>query len=389
MERIVFLLDMDAFFASVEERENPALKGKPVIVVGSLSPRSVVSAANYEVRKYGVHSAMGYTQAMRLCPHAEVVTVRHGLYHEISQRVFKICETFTDMIEISSIDECYMDLTAVEARHGGAMEAGQRMKREIFRTEQLTCTIGIGPNKLLAKLASEMQKPDGLCRITQADLPVLLATLPISSLHGIGAKTADKLKSMGITTAAALGTADRPTLRRVFGTYGDRLSDMGRGFDDSPIIPYYNQEPPKSVSHEHTLDADTRDVELLRRTLHYLAERVAYRLRKAGLSARNVGITVRFNNMQRITRSRTIPDSTDDGLTIYREVLPLLDAAMRDPRPVRLIGISTGSLLNGVIQQSLFDDPRRRQLTAVVDRLNEKYGKMRVKPASLLGEPED
>lgn len=383
-ERIIFLIDMDAFFASVEERENPSLKGKPVIVVGSASSRSVVCAANYAVRKYGVHSAMPYTQAVRLCPEAEVITAHPTLYREVSQNVFTICETFTDLLEISSIDEAYMDMTPTAERFGGPLKAGWLLKEKIREAVGLTCTIGIGPNKLVAKLAAGLKKPDGLAHIPRAAIPELFATLPISKLHGIGDKTAARLKSMGLTTAGALGNADRTTLHKVFGVYGDRLVEMGQGMDSSPVVPYYEQPLPKSVSHEHTLAEDTRDVELLKRTLHYLSERVAYRLRKQGLSARTVGITLRFSNLQRITRSRTLIDCTDDGLTIYRESVPLLEEAMTDPRPVRLIGVSTGSLVQGIVQQGLFDDPRRRKLAGVMDALNDKLGKMKIRPASLL-----
>lgn len=384
-DRVIFLLDMDAFFASVEERENPALRGKPLIVVGSASPRSVVCAANYEARKYGLHSAMAFTQAKRLCPQAEVITAHPKLYRQVSRSIFSICETFTDLLEISSIDECYMDMTPTAERFGGALEAGKRLKEKIQKVEGLTCTIGIAPNKLLAKLAAEMKKPNGLSWISPDDVPWLLETLPLSRLHGVGEKTAAKLKSMGVTTAADLGRADRARLHRKFGIYGDRLADIGRGIDDSPVIPYYSRPPAKSVSHEHTLGEDTRDVELLKHTLHYLSERVAYRLRKSGMTAGTVGIVLRFDNMQRITRSRTLSDSTDDGLAIYQAALPLLIEALRDQRPVRLVGVSTGSLKEGIVQRGLFDNPKKRCLTDVIDSLNEKLGRLAVRPASLLG----
>lgn len=383
-DRIVFLLDMDAFFASVEERENPELKGKPVVVVGSASPRSVVCAANYAVRKFGVHSAMGYTQAIRLCPHAEVITAHPTLYREVSRHVFTICETFTDQIEIASIDECYMDMTHMVDRFGGASNLARLIKEKIRAEEGVTCTIGIGPNKLLAKLAAGLDKPDGLTEITREGIRDLFSTMPISKLHGIGEKTAARLRSMGLTTAASLGDADRESMRRRFGPSGDRLVDMGQGIDDAPIIPYYLHTPAKSISHEHTLSEDTRDIELLRRTLHYLSEKVAYRLRKAGQSARTATLVVRFNNFQRITRAHTLSDPTDDGLTLYHAAIALLDEALTDSKPVRLIGIAAGNLVNGIVQGGLFTDPRRKQVTNVVDSLNEKFGKKSVVSASLI-----
>lgn len=384
-DRIVFLLDMDAFFASVEERENPSLRGKPVIVVGSASPRSVVCAANYEVRKYGVHSAMPFTHAMRLCPHAEVVAARPELYRQVSRSVFSICETFTDLLEISSIDECYMDMTPTADRFGGPLVTGALLKKKIRAAEGLTCTIGIAPNKLLAKLTAGLKKPDGLSRITSADVNELLDALPITALHGIGEKTGTRLRCMGLTTAGALGRADRRRLRREFGTNGDRLADMGQGIDDSPVVPYYSRPLEKSMSHETTLDEDTQDLELLRRALHYLSERVGYRLRKKGLSAGTIGLVARFSNLQRTTRSHAISEATDDGLAIYHAALPLLDDVMSQHRPIRLIGVSAGGLKHGIIQQGLFDDPKRKSLVTTVDSVNEKLGKIALKPASLLG----
>ncbi len=383
-DRTIFLLDMDAFFASVEERENPELKGKPVMVVGSPSLRSVVCAANYEIRKFGVHSAMPYTRALRLCPHAQVVTANPRLYRDTSRRVFAICESFTDLLEISSIDECYMDMTPTAERFGGPVEAAKLLKAKILEEELITCTIGIGPNKLVAKLAAGLSKPDGLSQVTTQDIPKLFADLPVQRLHGIGGKTADSLKSIGVTTAASLGAYDRGILHRMFGIYGDRLSEMGRGIDHSPVVPYYVSPLPKSVSHEQTLGEDTRDVEFLRKTMRSLSEQVARRLRKHELSARTVGITVRFADLQRITRSATLLESTDDGLAIYHAVLPLLDTAMKDRRAIRLVGVYTCNLAQGAIQQGLFDDPKKKRLTEAVDALNDKLGKNAVKPACLI-----
>lgn len=388
-DRTIFLLDMDAFFASIEQREDPNLMGKPVIVVGSASQRSVVCAASYEARGFGVHSAMPYMQAARLCPQAKVVAAHPGLYRSVSRNIFSICENFTDMLEISSIDECYMDMTGTAERFGGAVRAAVMIKERIRSAEGLSCTIGIGPGKLVAKLAAGIKKPDGLYQIKRQDIPKLFSTLPISKLHGIGAKTAAKLKSMGITTAGSLGRADRRVLARVFGTMGDALADMGAGRDDSPVIPYYMRPRPKSLSHEHTLEKDTRDPGLLRHTLRYLSEQVAYRLRNQGLYAKNVGITLRFRDLERITRSRTIGNATDDGLAIYKTAQELLEIAMKDPRPIRLIGVSAGSLEEGIMQYGLFDNPKRKTLSEVVDGLNSRFGSMSVKPASLLNTEEN
>ncbi|MHB1463120.1 MAG: DNA polymerase IV [Armatimonadota bacterium] len=383
-DRIIFLLDMDAFFASVEEREDPDLKGHPVIVVGSTSTRSVVCAANYEVRRYGVHSAMAYSRAMRLCPHAKVITAHPDIYRATSRRIFAICETFTDLVEISSIDECYLDMAPTAERFGGAVEAARALKNRIRTEEKLTCTIGIAPNKMLAKLAAGMKKPDGLFRITAQDVPRLLAELPVGEINGIGGKTAEKLKSIGVTTAGSLATIDRSVLCRMFGKIGDWLADVSRGIDHSPVVPYYNSPAPKSVSNEHTLENNTHDMELLRRTLRSLSEQVASSLRKSGLSAKTVGLTLRYSNFERITRSKTLNDNTDDGLLIYQSILPLLGAVMKNSRSVRLIGVFTGNLTQGATQHGLFDNPKLKSLTEAVDAMNDKLGKIAVKPASLV-----
>ncbi len=383
-DRVVYLLDMDAFFASVEERERPELVGKPVMVVGSASPRSVVCAANYEIRKYGVHSAMSYTQAVRLCPHAEIIPARPALYRQASRRVFAICETFTDMVEISSIDECYMDMTRTCERFGGAIEAARQLKERIRKQEKLTCTIGIAPNKLLAKLAAGLKKPNGLSQIKWEDLDSLYDTLPLTALHGIGQKTAEKLRTMGITTAAGLGRTSRHRLQKTFGVLGDRLADMGKGLDDSPVVPYYERAIEKSISHETTLGEDTTDVGELSHMLHYLSEQVAYRLRKSGLMAGVVGVVGRYGNLQRTTRSHSLSEQTDDGLAIYHAARPLLDNILSKGLPLRLIGVSASGLTDEVVQHGLFDDPKRKTLVETVDKVNEKLGKTALKPASLL-----
>ena len=388
-DRIIFLLDMDAFFASVEEREDAELKGHPVIVVGSSSTRSVVCAANYQVRKYGVHSAMAYSKAIRLCPHAKVVTARPDLYRATSRRIFAICETFTDLVEISSIDECYLDMAPTTERFGGALEAARLLKQRILAEEGLTCTIGIAPNKMLAKLAASMKKPDGLFQVTPQEVPSLLADLPVAEINGIGDKTAAKLKSIGVTTAGLLATVDRSVLCRKFGKIGDWLADVSRGIDHSPVVPYYNSPPPKSVSNEVTLESNTHDMELLRRTLRSLAEQVAGSLRKSGLSAKTVGLTLRYSSFERITRSKTLIDTTDDGFMIYQSVLPLLDAALRNSKAVRLIGVFTANLTPGAAQQALFDNPKKKCVTEAVDAMNTKLGRIAVKPASLVNVDHD
>ncbi len=382
--RTIMLVDMNAFFAGIEQQCNPLLRGKPVIVGGPAGSRSVVSAASYEARPYGIRSGMPVAEALARCP--EVILVQGNLrkYIDVSRRIFKICGDYTDLLEVYSVDECFLDVTPTQQLFGGAEEIGRRIKQRIRAELGLTCSVGIAPNKILAKLAAEMHKPDGLTRIRREEVAGLLEDLPVEELHGIGAKVATRLTSIGIRTAGSLGRAPRELLRREFGVYGDILHLMGRGEYDPPVAPYYDQPDIKSVGHSHTLPRNTRDPNVLARQLLRLSEMVGRRLREQDYAGRTVTLVIRYSDMHTFTRRKSIEEHIDDGYRIYTEALSILRQLPPDGRAVRLIGVSVSNLVKGTRQLSLFSDERRRRILKAVDAINDRYGEFTIRPASLV-----
>lgn len=382
--RTILLLDMNAFFAGVEQKCNPILRGRPVLVGGTVSERSVVAAASYEARPFGIHSGMPLYEALRLCPNAILVEGSLKKYADTAKRVFRICMDYTDKVEIYSIDECFMDVTAVQDRFGGARRIAEAIKRRIREELGLTCSVGIGPNKMLAKLASGMKKPDGLTEIRREDVAGLLEKMPVDELHGIGEKTRLKLMGMGILTAGVLGRVPRERLKRKFGVFGDILHDMGNGLDCSPVVPYHSEPDVKSVGHSYTLMHNTRNMDIVNRQLLRLSEMVGRRLREGFYSGRTVTLVLRYEDFHTFSRQRSLHEYLDDGYDIYRAALSILEKQEDDGRAIRLIGVSVSSLVRGIYQPGIFDHPRRRDLLKTVDRINDRYGEFTVKRAGLL-----
>jgi len=383
-ERIILLVDMNAFFASIEQVCNPGLRGKPVLVGGSSSKRSVVAAASYEARPYGVRSGMSVSEALRLCPGAILVEGDPRKYVDTAHRVFQICRDYTDMMEIYSIDECFLDVTETQERFGGPLEIGRAIKRRLREDLGLTCSIGIAPNKMLAKLAAEMQKPDGLVEIKREEVKTILENLPVNELHGIGERLRILLAKMGITTAGELGRASVRELKMRFGVIGEVLHEMGNGTYFSPIIPYHSQPDAKSMGHSYTLEKNTRDPDLIHRHLLRLSEMVGRRLREAGFAGRTVTLTLRYANMHTFTRQRSLQEHLDDGYAIYQAALPILHRQLqKDRHAVRLVGVSVSNLVRAH-QLNLFADKRWRDILSVMDAINDRYGEFTIRRASLL-----
>ena len=376
-------MDMNSFFASIEQQCNQSLRGKPVLVGGSPSKRSVVAAASYEARLYGIHSGMPLMEAWRLCPSAVLVEGNIRKYTDAAHRVFQICRDYTDRMEIYSIDECFLDVTATQERSGGAWEIASTIKRRIRADLGLTCSIGIAPNKMLAKLASSMQKPDGLTEIRREEIEGLLENLPVEELHGIGEKTRIKLANMGITTAGALGRVPRDKLKRAFGIWGDVLHGMGSGIDCSPVVPYHSEPDIKSVGHSYTLSRNTRDPDVINRQLLRLSEMVGRRLREQNHAGRTVTLTLRYEDMHTFSRQKSIPEYLDDGFAIYQAALSIL-RKQADECDIRLLGVCVSNLVKGIHQLDMFAGPRRRELMKVMDAINDKYGEFTIKRASLV-----
>ena len=385
MSRVILLLDMDAYFASVEQRANPSLRGKPIIVCGE--GRTVVTTASYEARKYGVKIAMTLPEAKKLCP--EVITVYGNpeKYIDTSLGIHKILLEFTDLVEAFSIDECFLDITQLSRQGFSPQEISNKIKERLKEEFGLSCSIGIGPNKLIAKLASKMQKPDGLVEIRKEDIADLFSKLPIEELQGVGVgnKLARRLKSLGIGTAGKLGEASISLLTANFGIWGYHLKKMGKGEDDSKVPRYSECEQEKSIGHSHTLPKDTWDQAVIKSYLRMLSEKVGVRLREANLTGRTINLMVRYSDFNDFLKQHSLGCYIKTGFEIYsasyrifKDILPLRKA-------VRLLGVSISNLCVDNKQQFLFRSMEREErLVETVDAINEKYGEFTIKPSSLL-----
>jgi DNA polymerase-4 len=382
--RSILLVDMNSFFASVEQQCDPRLKGKPVAVGGPAGSRSVVSTASYEARVFGVRSAMSVTEALIRCPDLILLQGSMGKYADVSRRVFQICGNYTDLLEVCSVDECFMDVTPTLSIFGDARSIALDIKRRIRTALGLTCSVGIGPNKVLAKLAAGMHKPDGLTEIRPEEVRDLLENLPVDRLHGIGSKTTECLRNMGITTAGMLGRVPLQRLKRNFGVYGEVLHAMGNGRGDDRVVPYCDKPEVKSIGHSHTLDKNTLDWSVLSRHLLRLSEMVGRRLREQGLAGRTVTLTLRHADMHSFTRRQTISEYIDDGYTIYQVAMSILRDQVDSGKEIRLIGVTVSDLVKGQHQMSLFVDEREKKLLDAMDSINDRYGEFTIRRASLL-----
>ena len=385
-ERAIVHVDMDAFYAAVEQRDRPELRGQPVIVGAEPGGRGVVSAASYEARVYGVRSAMPISKASRLCPHGNFLPVDMRKYRRVSAQIMAILETFSPLVEPVSVDEAFIDLTGTGSLFGPPVEAVRTIKARIRAETALTASAGLAPNKFLAKIGSDLRKPDGLVVVNAGEEAAFLAPLPIERLWGVGRVTAEALSGLGITTIAQLQRMPRDVLVKRFGPHGAELHDLAFGRDDRPVEP---DTPAKSMGAEETFESDCRDPARLAAVLRAQAERVARELRESGVSAARLTLKLRFSDFHTITRAVTA-EPTQDGLELYRRARTLLDRERLD-QPVRLIGLSASSLgAEGIGQLSLLDPDalRRERLARVVDGLAARFGGDVIRPASVLP-PED
>jgi DNA polymerase-4 len=385
VSRSILHVDMDAFYASVEQRDRPELRGRPVIVGADPSGRGVVSAASYEARRFGVHSAMPIGRAARLCPDGAFLPVDMDKYAGVSQEVMAILADFTPLLEPVSIDEAFLDVTGTEGLHGDGSVVARAIKARIAASLRLTASVGVAANKFVAKVASDLRKPDGLVVVgagTEADF---LAPLPVSRLWGVGRVTAEGLEAMGLQTIGQLAAVPAEFLEARFGPSARSLQDLAHGRDDRAVEPF---APPKSMGAEETFGRDHRDTERLAATLREQAERVARELRAGGYAGRCVTLKLRFADFSTLTRRHT-DDPTQDGLAIYRRARTLLD---RIPlrQPVRLIGLSVSSLGPAAAGQlSLLgpDAQRRERLARAMDRVTARFGEESLRPASVVRRP--
>jgi nucleotidyltransferase/DNA polymerase involved in DNA repair len=382
-ERTILHVDLDAFFAAVEERDRPELRGKPVIVGGGgPDQRGVVSTANYEARKFGVHSAMPLRTAGRLCPHGIFLPVDGAKYQGVSRQVMAILRRFTPQVEPISIDEAFLDVTGSIALFGDGPAIAHQIKDAVRDEVRLTISVGVARTKLVAKIASDLQKPDGLVVVAPGDEAAFLAPLPIGRLWGVGQKSAAALSEYGVRTIGDLAALSPELLVHRFGKHGASLADRARGLDADPVS---GRDPAKSIGHEHTFDVDTSDREVIERTLLAMSEGVAGRLRDSGVKAATVTVKIRDSSFRTITRQRTLPEPTDLTEPIFRTALELARPEIRGVR-IRLVGV-TASGLGERDQLALFaaDDPRRRRVVQAADEVRHRFGERAITRARLVG----
>jgi DNA polymerase-4 len=374
--RQILHVDMDAFFAAIEQLDQPELRGKPVLVGGDPKGRGVVSTASYEARPFGCHSAMPMAQAVRLCPQAIIVRPRMERYAEVSRRMFETLEQFTPLVEPLSIDEAFLDVTGSERLFGTALEIARELKRRINAETKLTASVGVAPNKFLAKLASDLRKPDGLVVVPPDGVRGFLDPLPIQRLWGVGKATLKRFEELRVRTFGDLRRLTEPELRRHFGEAGEHFYHLVRGDDERPVIP---DRQAKSISHEQTFAIDVTDLEYLRGVLLDQTEAVARRLRRHESLARTVTVKIRRHDFNTITRRSTLAAPTDETAMFWQAAAGLFDEWSREkPPPVRLLGMGVSQLSDREGQQlTLFDQDaakRRRSLDRAVDEIRERYG---------------
>ena len=394
----VLHVDMDAFYASVEVRDDPSLAGRPVVVGGDATGRGVVAAASYEARVFGVHSAMPTAEALRRCPELVVLAPDFDRYTDASRRIMGIFQRYTPLVEPLSLDEAFLDVSGCERLHGDAQAIGRAIKRDILRETGLVASVGVAPTKFLAKLASDLDKPDGFRVIEPDQVREVLDPLPVSRLFGVGERTARRLEAMGILTIGDLAGRERAEVARSFGATGAWVHDLAHGIDARRVTPRREE---KSHGCERTFPEDVRDREELRLHLLQFCEEVAFGLRSKGLRGRTVTLKARFSDFRTVTRTRTLTGPTNLGPRIYATARELLGRV--EDRPLRLLGVQVsnledvripaqGALFEGVDQPSdegragwSADAERLARATEGVDRLRRKYGRDTVVPASLLG----
>lgn len=387
MTRSIIHVDMDAFYAAVEQRDQPAYRGRPVIVGADPKQgkgRGVVAACSYEARAFGVRSAMPISSAYRLCPHATYLPVRMNRYAEVSARIFGILRRYTDLVEPLSIDEAFLDVTASTGLFGEPASMGRRIKTEISREERLTASVGVAPNKFVAKIASDLEKPDGFVVVRSHEVVAFLENLSVTYLWGVGKRTATTLQGLGITTIGELARWPEDALARRLGAVGTHLYHLSRGIDDRPVIP---EGMAKSMGAETTFSVDTAEPRQIRQTLLKLSERVSARLRRERTAGVTITLKLRFADFTTLTRSVTVPEPITLTDEIYSGALSLLEKIPLRGRLVRLLGIAVSKLTSTPrqCQMSLFpSDLRKEKAAGAVDEIRRRFGETGIIRASLL-----
>ncbi|MCI0695843.1 DNA polymerase IV [candidate division KSB1 bacterium] len=391
--RLVLHLDMDAFYAAVEQLDHPEYRGKPVVVGADPKAgrgRGVVSTASYEARKYGIHSAMPISQAYRRCPQAIFVFPRFERYTAISRQVMNILRDFSPQLAQISIDEAFIEITQTANFHGGAKSLAEKLKARIKNETGLTASVGVAPNMFIAKVASDLQKPDGLTICEAGREKAFLAPLPIKKLWGVGPKTEAHLQKMGFSTIGQLAQCSQKMLAERLGKWGAHLWELANGIDDRPVEDW---GPRKSISQEHTYDQDIADPQIVEQTIWRIADGLSADMRQADLKGQVLTLKIRLEGFETFTRQRKLPEFTNDAATMRQLALEIFRKFDRQGKKVRLIGLGMSHLNNvGGEQLSLFqteEQTRRDKVSNLLDTLRAKHGEEAATRASLLGnEPE-
>ena len=385
--KTIFHVDMDAFFVSVEELFDPSLKSKAVVVGGQRHERGVVSAASYEARKFGVHSAMPLRTAAKLCPQAIFVNGHPDRYRECSEKVHRVLCSFSPLVEMASIDEAYLDMTGTERLHGPALRAAHDLHKKMKSETQLNCSIGIGSSRLIAKVSSAKAKPHGVLWVIPGQEAKFLAPLDVRDIPGVGKVTEQNLHALGIKQVGDLARFDEAFLSEHFGKWGLALAGKARGEDAGGWFDTEVGEEvgPKSISHEHTYNDDTADIEQLESTLMRLSEMVGRRLREGGLHARTLQLKLRYKDFSTITRAHSLAAPTQLDTEIFEQVRALFRKNWRKGQQVRLLGVQTSSFEGQAEQGDLLEDGRRKrweQAMSAADKLRDRFGESSVSLAT-------
>jgi DNA polymerase-4 len=381
--KTIMHVDMNAFFAAVEQQSNPALRGRPIAVTGS-EKRSIVLTASYEARAFGVKTGMARFEALECCPQLTLVPANNRLYTHVSTEIMALFQDYTPQVEVFSVDEAFLDLSGSLKLFGGVERVAYLIKSRIKARFGITCSIGVAPNKLLAKLASEQRKPDGLTVFQPAEIPGILEQMPIQELCGIGRRLGRRLHGLGIFTCGQLSCFPLPILKKKYGVVGDKLHAMACGVDPSPVIPAEESAPIKSVGHSRTLRDDLDDRQAICAFLLQLAEMVGRRARRYQVSGRVVTLTLRYTDFVTVSRQQVQADYLNGSEEIYRASVKILDSLALD-QPVRLLGVRLSSLRFKTGQLPLFPAERRQYLlTEARDCANDRYGDFTVMFGSLL-----
>ena len=377
--RTIFHVDMDAFFVSVEELYDPSLKGKPVVVGGQRDERGVVSAASYAARKFGVHSAMPLRTAAKMCPQAIFVNGHPERYREYSHKVHEVLGHFSPLVEMASVDEAYLDMTGTDRLHGPPLRSAHRLHTEMKSSTQLNCSIGIGSSRLIAKVSSAKAKPNGVLLVMKGQEAKFLAPLNVGDIPGVGKVMEAKLRGMGIERVGDLAKLEENDLEQRFGKWGLALAGKSRGEDaggwfDTEVGEHSD---PKSISHEHTFDEDTADLERLQSTLMRLSEMVARRLREGGYFARTIQLKLRYQDFTTLTRAHSLEQPTQMDREIFEQIRQLFLGNWKKGAAIRLLGVQTSNFESRPSQLDLLEPARNdrwKKVLATADHLRDKFG---------------